>query len=160
MSSTTKTLLIIIAAVLGVALLIAGGAWYWWRQNASEFLDAGAAAIAEGQNSGRGADEAGCMAAALERHKADGSKRMGAAVRNNLWLTACLDASKAKEKFCDGVPAHDSLLAVGAWAGASCVQQGFADPYCGNLFAVVTKYCSSPQRVEKLKADGKAQTAG
>ncbi len=160
MSPNARILLIIVAAVLGMALLIGGGIWYWWSQNASEFLDAGATAMNEGQVMGRGTDESGCMTAAVERHKADGSQRMGAAVRNNLWLTACLEASKAKDKFCEGVPAQDSLLAVGTWAATSCVQQGFSDPYCGNLFAVVAKYCSSPQRAEKLKADGKTRPAG
>jgi len=160
MSSNTKTLLIIVAAVLGMALLIGGGIWYWWSQNSADFLDAGAAAIADGQSVGRNLDESGCMAAAMERHKAEGSQRMGAAVRNNLWLTACFDASKAKDKFCEGVPAGDSLLAVGTWAATSCVQQGYTDPYCGNLFAVIPKYCASPQRVEKLKADGKSRPAG
>ena len=107
MSSATKTLLIIVAAVLGVALLIVGGAWYWWSKNSSEFLDAGGVAITEGQNIGRSLDEGGCMAAALERHKAGGSQRISAAVRNSLWLTACFESSKVKEKFCDGIPGQD-----------------------------------------------------
>ena len=160
MSPSTKTLLIIVAALLGIALLITGGAWYWWSRNSSDFLDAGTVAITEGDKVGRGLDESGCMAAAFERHKADGSRGISTAVRNSLWLMACLDASKVKDKFCDGIPAQDKLLAVGTWAGMTCVRQGFPDPYCGTLLGVVPKYCSSAQRVEKLKAGGTSRPAG
>ena len=160
MSSNTKILLIMIVAVLSVALLIGGGAWYWWSRNSAEFLDAGIVASTEGQNSGRSLNEGGCMAAAFERHKAEGSQRIGAAVRNSVWLTSCLESSKVKDKFCDGVPAADNLIGVGTWAGASCVRQGFADPYCGTLFGIVPKYCASAQRAQKLKAGGVSHPGG
>jgi hypothetical protein len=160
MSSNKKVLLIIIAAVLGVALLIAGGAWYWWSRNSSEVLDAGATAMTEGQNSGRRLDEGGCMAAAFERHKTDGSQRITAAVRNSLWLTSCLEASKTNDKFCEAVPTPDNLIATGTWGGKSCLQQGFTDPYCAVLFGVVPKYCASATRAQKLKTGAESRPAG
>jgi hypothetical protein len=155
MSSNTKVLLILIAAVLGLAGLVAGGAWYWWRQNSADLLESGSAAMTEGNHLGRTTDEAGCVTALVERHKADGSKSLGASVRNNLWVTACLEASKISGKFCDGVPHGDSIIALGTWSAAACVQHGFADPYCGNVFSAVPKYCSSPAREHKLKTPTK-----
>jgi hypothetical protein len=155
MSSNAKVLLLLIAVVLGLATLVAGGAWYWWKQNSADLLESGSTAMNEGNKHGSAADEAGCIAAVVERHKADGARQLGASVRNSLWLTACLEASKVKDKFCNDVPHGDSIVAVGTWSATSCVQHGFSDPYCGNLFAAAAKYCSSPMRAQKLKLPGK-----
>lgn len=155
MSSNAKVLLILIIIVLGLAAMVTGGAWYWWRQNSADLLESGSVAMDGGHKHGSATDEAGCIAAMVERHKADGSKQLGASVRNSLWLTACLEASKVNEKFCDGVPHGDSIIATGTWAATSCVQHGFSDPYCGNLFSAVPKYCSSPSRANKRKMPNK-----
>lgn len=155
MSSNAKVLLILIAIVLGLAALVAGGAWYWWKQNSADLLESGSQAMNDGHKHGSATDEPGCIAAVVERHKADGARQLGVSVRNSLWLTACLEAARVKDRFCDDVPDGDSIVAMGTWAAASCVQHGFSDPYCGNLFAAVAKYCSSPIRAQKHKITGK-----
>lgn len=146
-----KLLAILAAIAVGGALLIGGGAWYWWTNHGTEFLDAGKTAIMEGEASGRALDESGCMAQAIERHKADWNRTMASAIRNNLWLNGCLDTSRAQDKFCDGVPANDDVMAAALWAASACANQGMSDSYCGNLVSNAVKYCSSPARAEKLK---------
>ena len=145
-------LLAILAAIAVVgALVIGGGGWYWWNYHGKEFLDSGAAAMVEGEASGRSLDEGGCMAQAIERHKADWNRTMASAIRNNVWLAGCLDTSRVQEKFCEGVPAGDDLVAAALWAASACANNGMSDSYCGNLVSNAVKYCSSPKRAEKLK---------
>jgi hypothetical protein len=150
MSSGVKLLLILLAIAAAGILAIGAGAWYWWSHHSKDFLESGKAVMLEGQAAGRKLDEAACVAFAVDRHRKDGAGSMGASVRNNLWLTGCLEASRPQPKFCEGVPSYDSAVAVGTWAGLSCAQQGLSDPYCGNLYGGVAKYCSSPARARKL----------
>ena len=145
-------LLAILAAIAVVgALVIGGGGWYWWTYHGKEFLDSGAAAMMEGEASGRALDEGGCMTQAIDRHKADLNRTMATAIRNNVWLAGCLNSSRVQEKFCDDVPAGDDIVAAALWAASACANNGMSDSYCGNLVSNAVKYCSSPKRAEKLK---------
>ena len=145
--------LIAILAVIAVAgiLLIGGGAWYWWTYHGAEFLDSGKTAMLEGEAAGRVLDEGGCMTRAIERHKADWNRSMVSAVRNNLWLSGCLNASRLQEKFCDEIPSYDNVVAAALWGATTCANLGLADSYCGNLVSNAVKYCSSPARSKKFK---------
>lgn len=146
-----KLLSILAAIALAGALLIGGGGWYWWTHYGTEFLESGKTAIMEGEASGRSLDESGCMAQAIERHKADWNRTMISAIRNNVWLSGCLDTSRVQEKFCEGVPSDDDVMAAALWAASACANQGLSDSYCGNLVSNAVKYCSSPKRAEKLR---------
>ncbi len=146
-----KLLAILAAIAVAGTLLIGGGAWYWWTNHGTEFLDSGKAAMMEGEASGRSLDESGCMTQAIERHKADWNRTMASAIRNNVWLAGCLDASRAQDKFCDDVPSNDDVMAAALWAASACANQGLSDSYCGNLVSNAVKYCSSPKRAEKLR---------
>ena len=146
-----KLFAMLLAVAVGGALLVGGGAWYWWSHYGTEFLDAGKTAMLEGEASGRTLDESGCMVRAIERHKADWNRTMASAVRNNLWLSGCLNTSRVQEKFCDNVPSHDNVVAAGLWAASACANNDLSDSYCGNLLSNAVKYCSSSRRAEKLQ---------
>ena len=146
-----KLLVILAAIAVGGSLLIGGGAWYWWTYHGTEFLESGKVAIMEGEASGRALDEGGCMAQAIERHKADWNRTMPSAIRNNLWLTGCLDTSRVQDKFCEDLPAEDDIMAAALWAASACANNGMSDSYCGKLVSNAVKYCSSPTRAKKLK---------
>ena len=151
MAGLGKLFLTLVIIAIGGLLLIGGGAWYWWNQHSAELIEAAKATVAEGQQSGRTLEESGCVIQALERHKADWNRTMASAIRNGLWLTGCLDASRPQQRFYDGVPPEDNPVATGVWAGSACVHYGLTDPYCHTLFQNVSKYCASPRRAAKLK---------
>ncbi len=151
MASPTKVLLIIAAIAVAGLLLLVGGAWYWWDRNGTELLDAGKTAIEDGQKSGANLTETSCMSAAIERHKADTNRSFGSALRNNLWLSGCLNASKPQDQFCVGVPSSDEILASAMWSTQMCAKSGIDDSICPNLMQSVSKYCASPQREQKLR---------
>ena len=146
-----KLFAILAAIAVAGALLVGGGAWYWWSHHSAEFLESGKAAMMEGKASGRALDEGGCMTRAIERHKADWNRSMASAVRNNVWLSGCLNASRVQEKFCDEVPSYDNVVAAALWTASTCASLGLSDSYCGNLVSNAVKYCSSSKRAEKLK---------
>ena len=145
-----KLFAILAAIALAGALLIGGGAWFWWTHYGTEFLDSGKAALLEGEARGRVLDEGGCMTRGIERHKADWNRSMASAVRNNIWLSGCLNTSRVQEKFCDEVPSYDNVVAASLWAASTCASLGLSDSYCGNLVSNAVKYCSSSKRTEKL----------
>jgi hypothetical protein len=150
MTSLSKVFLTLAAIAVASLVLIGGGAWYWWDQNSADLLDAGKAAISEGQKSGSDLDEEDCVASALDRHKADGNRSFGSALRNNLWLSGCLNASRPQERFCTSVPVQSEAIAVALWSAQLCAQHDLSDSYCPNLLQGVAKYCSSSQRADKL----------
>jgi hypothetical protein len=151
MSSLSKVFLTLAAiAVVGV-LLVGGGAWFWWNHNGADMLEAGKVAIQEGQRSGTELTESSCVSTSMDRHKAGANSSFSSALRNNLWLTGCLNASKPQEQFCAGVPRQDEILTMAMWSAQKCAQSGIEDSTCPNLLQSIAKYCASPQRAEKLK---------
>ena len=151
MGSPTKVLLILAAIAVAGVLLLIGGAWYWWDHNGTDMLDAGKTAIEDGQKSGADLTESSCVSVSIERHKADTNRSFGSALRNNHWLSGCLNSSKPQEQFCLSVPSQSEILASAMWSTKMCTQSGVDDPTCPNLMQSVSKYCSSPQREEKLR---------
>src|SRR5512147_853425 len=98
-----KLIAILLAIAVAGTALIGAGVWYWWSHYSAEFIESGKSAISEGEASGRSLDEGGCMTRAIERHKADWNRNVASAVRNNLWLSGCLQTSRIQDHFCDGV---------------------------------------------------------
>jgi hypothetical protein len=143
--------LALIIAGVAIVLAMAGGAWWWWKDNAEKLQEAGTVAFDEGRKAGAKLREGGCVARAIERHRIDENRTLLGSVRTNLFLRACLDASRLEAAFCDGVPAKGEILSLGLWAGQSCAKAGFADAYCGQMFSQVAEYCSSPERASKLR---------
>jgi len=150
LSGGARLVLVLLAIAAGGVALMTAGAWYWWTNHSQEFLDSGKAVMLEGRAAGRRLDEPACLAIAVDRHRREGGGSMTAAVRNNLWLAGCLETSRPQRQFCEGVPSYDSPVAVGTWAGLACAQQGISDPYCGNLYSNVAKYCSSSRRKDRM----------
>jgi hypothetical protein len=152
MSKLAKLFLTLgLVAVVGVAAIV-GAAWYWWKKNGTEFVETTKAAMDEGHESGRQLKESECLDLAVEKHKAEASDTFNGAVRNSLWLTACLEASQPQQKFCADVPAETEFIKLSIWVSQSCSQRNLSDPYCQTLFQNVAKYCSSPERAEKLRS--------
>ena len=143
-------LTLISIAVVGV-IVIGGIAWFWWQQNSAEFISNAKVVAAEGYKYGGNLNEGECVVRALEKHKADWNRSIMSGVRNGLWLTGCLSASKLEEKFCVDVPPESEFVSVGVWTGTVCAQHDFSDSYCPSLIRNISKYCSSTERLNKVK---------
>ncbi|MEQ1519426.1 MAG: hypothetical protein ABL931_23370, partial [Usitatibacteraceae bacterium] len=115
MSSLAKLFIALALIAIAGLILIGGSAWYWWDRNSEQFLDASKTAIADGQKSGAELDEQGCMNNALTHHRDGARDSFVAALRNNLWLTGCLNASRPVSQFCADVPRQSDVVAGGIW---------------------------------------------
>jgi hypothetical protein len=146
-----KLFLILLGIAVAGLLLIGAGARYWWDRHSAELIEAGKAAVADGQRTGSRIEEAACVVLAVESHKSNRQWGITSAVQNGLWLTGCLDASRPQQKFCEGVPSPDSPVAIGVWSATACAKHGSSDSSCHTIFQTVSKYCSSPGRAEKVR---------
>ena len=99
----------------------------------------------EGLRLGQTTSEQGCLTAAIERHR----QRPGfqEAVANNLFLNACFSAAARTTGFCDGVPSNAELIASARWRAARCIEAGFSDGLCQQLFAEVQRHCDARARL-------------
>jgi len=140
-------------AIAGVAIIGAtlAGAWWWWQQNAERLKESARASYAEGRRAGAALTESGCLAAAFERHRDPQNQAFAESIRTNLILRGCLDVSRVEAAFCEGVPAKDNVVTLGAWAAQRCISLNFADSYCSQILTQVAKHCASPERALKLR---------
>ena len=140
-----------VAMLLGLALALAGAVRFVWALQGENIVANGKASIAEGRQAGLLLGESDCLADALRRHDADKRMSLTSSVSNSLRLSGCLQSSRIELHFCERVPAQHEILASATWGNAACAAQGFADPFCPNIFQSVVRYCASDDR------DGKSR---
>lgn len=143
-SKGVKILLAVVAVivVLSVAAVLAGV--YYVSKYVPQVVEGGKKSQEEGVEFGKGTDNEGCLAESLRRHKT--SKGFGELLGNNLFLGACLGASRPVEGFCEGVPASTEFTRTVQWRMERCRAAGITDSQCGNLFGQVQQYCDNVRR--------------
>jgi hypothetical protein len=130
-----------------IVLLVAAGVGvgiYWWKYHSQEFIAASRQAMDEGREFGRQTDNEGCVTEAVARAKREPG--FSAAISRNLFLRACLEASRPVPGFCSAVPAHTEFMKTAAWQQQKCREAGLAgDTYCTQLFTQVQQFCETKQ---------------
>jgi len=141
---------ILIIGVCIVLLVVAGGGAgiYWWKRHGPELMNAGNKAMDEGQQFGRQTDNEGCITETVARAKRE--QGFGAAIGHNLFLRACLDASRPSPNFCAGVPGRTEFMKSAEWQQQKCKDVGMAaDTYCSQLFTQAQQFCEEKQSKQK-----------
>jgi hypothetical protein len=96
----------------------------------------------EGRDYGRLTDNEGCVGEAASRHQRDHG--IGAVINNNLFLNACLNASRPTPAFCDEVPSPIEFVKTARWQADECKRYGLAaETQCGQLFQPVQQFCQA-----------------
>jgi hypothetical protein len=138
-----------VIVIVGVCLLLlvavgAGAGYYWWTNHKDELLQSGKRAMDEGRELGAHTDNQGCLTEAVARAKRE--RGFSAAIGHNLFLRACLEASRPTPGFCDAVPARTEFMKSGAWVVQQCREVGMnGDNYCNQLFQQVQQFCETRQ---------------
>lgn len=144
MHTALKVILIIGVVIVLLVGACVGVGVYWWRHHSREFIAAGRQAMDEGRAFGRQTDNDGCMAEAVARARHE--QGFGAALNHNLFLRACLEASRPVPGFCSAVPARTEFMKSVRWQQQKCHDAGLAgDAYCGQLFTQVQQFCEAQQ---------------
>ena len=136
---------LIVGAVLLVMLiaLVATGV-YFVRKYGPAIVESGKQVMEEGEAFGRQSDNEGCLLEGISRHKtADGFTEL---IKANLFLRACLDASRPTPNFCDGVPGRTEFIKSAQWQIEQCKNYGLStDRQCQQIFQQVQQFCESPR---------------
>jgi hypothetical protein len=147
----SKTVGIILGTLVLVALAVVGAGYWWWQHTAKDFFKDAQSAYIEARKAGASMDEQGCLDKSLAILKTADGQSISGAIRNNVVLKGCLQASKPLAAFCEGVPLKGEIMAGAAWELKTCA--GFSaneQEYCKPVVREVPTYCSSPVRAAKL----------
>ena len=147
MTTTGKVLIISGTCLLLGAVALVGAGVYWWTHHSRVLIQAGKNAVKEGSVFGKSADNQGCLDEALSRYKQN--KGFGGGISTGLFLTGCLEASRATPGFCDDVPKPTEFIRSAHWQINKCEEAGLPDQYCRQLFSQVQQYC------ERTRSKGK-----
>jgi hypothetical protein len=144
MTSAAK---IVITIVVSFVIMAAGAvavAVILVSRYGGELANAGTKSVEEGVAFGRETDEAGCLAEAIARYKANPG--LGTSLSTGMFEQGCFKVSRPTEGFCDGVPSPIDVLRAGGWQKAKTRQAGIHDPFGAQIFAQVQAYCGTKTR--------------
>ena len=145
--------------ILGVllVLLVVGGAvavYFLARTYGPGLVEAGKQTYGEGVEYGRRTDNEGCLNEAVARQaRAEGFTDL---IKNNVFMRACLEASRPTPGFCDTVPRRTEFMKSIGWQQQQCQRYGLSpEKQCSQLFGQVQQFCDERgRRAENANADG------
>src|SRR3712207_2505722 len=132
---TWMKVLLVVGVLLVVLLVGAAVAGYFvFRAYGPGLLEAGKQTYGEGVEYGRRTDNEGCLNEAVARQaRAAGFADM---IKNNVFMRACLEASRPTPGFCDGVPRQTEFMKSVGWQQQQCQRYGLSpQQQCGQLFS-------------------------
>ncbi|HEX7315222.1 MAG TPA: hypothetical protein VF297_14945 [Pyrinomonadaceae bacterium] len=134
--------LLLVLLVVGAAVAI----FFLARSYGPGLVEAGKQTYEEGAAYGRRTDQEGCLNEAVARQaRADGFTDL---IKNNVFMRACLEASRATPGFCDAVPGRMEFMKSISWQQQQCQRYGLSqEQQCGQLFQQVQQFCE--QRRER-----------
>ena len=156
---TWMKVLLVVGVLL--VLLVVGGAvavFLLARTYGPGLVEAGKQTYEEGMEYGRRTDNEGCLNEAVARHaRADG---FAAQIKNNVFMRACLDASRPTPGFCDAVPPRTEFMKSIGWQSQQCQRYGLsAEQQCSQLFSSVQQFCEQ-RRAAPANANADDTEAG
>ena len=143
---TWMKVLLVVGVLLVLLVVGAGVALYFLaRAYGPGLLEAGKQTYGEGVEYGRRTDDEGCLNEAVARQaRADGFAEL---IKNNVFMRACLEASRPTPGFCDAVPRQTEFMKAIAWQQQQCQRYGLsAEQQCGQLFGQVQQFCELRRR--------------
>jgi hypothetical protein len=154
MPTWMKVLLVVglVLVVLFAGALVAG--YFVVRRYGPGLVEAGKQTYDEGVGYGRRTDNEGCLDEAVARQaRAEG---FGDIIKNNVFMRACLEASRPTPGFCDTVPRRTEFMKSVGWQQQQCQRYGLSqDKQCGQLFQQVQQFCElRRQRGENANEGG------
>jgi hypothetical protein len=140
-----KVLLVagVLLVVLIVGTVVAG--YFVVRRYGPGLVEAGKQTYSEGVEYGQRTDNEGCLnEAAARQARADGFADL---IKNNVFMRACLEASRPTPGFCDGVPRQIEFMKAVAWQQQQCQRYGLSQQQqCSQLFGQVQQFCELRRR--------------
>ena len=149
MQRITKVLIGVVGFGALLGTLAAGGVLWLFHSVGPAIVDSAKTALLQGARDGAGLDDSACVAASIDRLRADRRNGTPSFLRENLWTHGCLETSSLNDDLCRGVPPASSTVQVSLWATGRCNALGLRGHECNMLLQQVAEYCSSPERQKK-----------
>jgi hypothetical protein len=135
---------LLVVGVLLVLLFVGGvvAVYFLARAYGPGLVEAGKQTYGEGIEYGRRTDNEGCLNEAVARHaRAEGFTDM---IKLNVFMRACLEASRPTAGFCDDVPRQTEFIKAAGWQQQQCRRYGLSpEKQCGQLFQQVQQFCET-----------------
>ena len=152
MSKNWAIVLSIIGGLFLLGLVAVAGVVYWVYQSKDKLVQSVEQIgkdVKDAKEIGAKTDKEGCLKEALARHKRDNS--LTGQILTQAFLSACLEASKPSQGFCDGVPHPDDNMQLADWTLKKCSDLGLQnDQTCYVILIPVQAYChKSKDSLEK-----------
>lgn len=139
MSGIVKAILLLAGLLLLAAIVAAGVGWYWWSHHGEQLVEAARKANLAGASFGKTTDDQGCVSEALSRARSGAG--FSEAVALNLFLKACLRASRPTDGFCDGVPKRSDIVESVKWQVDRCSRIAPGVKECSRLMGQIEEFC-------------------
>ena len=133
---------LLIGGVLLVVLIVGAAVAIFLlaRSYGPGLVEAGKQTYGEGVEYGRRTDNEGCLNESVARQaRAEGFTDL---IKNNVFMRACLEASRPTPGFCDTVPRQTEFMKSIAWRTQQCQRYGLSqEQQCSQLFGQVQQFC-------------------
>ncbi|MDT5293474.1 MAG: hypothetical protein QOJ76_354 [Acidobacteriota bacterium] len=152
MPTWMKVMFIVGGLLVMMLVLAVVGGFYVARTYGPQFVETSKRSIEEGREFGQRTDNEGCVKEAVaRRNRSDGFVEM---VKSNLFLPACLEASRPTPGFCDDVPHPTDFMKGMGWQLKQCKHYGLTpEKQCAQLFQVVQQFCEEHRTAPAGKVD-------
>jgi len=152
MPTWMKVLLVIGGLLLVLVVLAVVGGFFVVRRYGPGLVEAGKQTFTEGAEYGQRTDNEGCVNEVVARQaRADG---FGDMIKNNIFMRACLEASRPTNGFCDGVPRATEFMKGIGWRAQQCQRYGLKpEQQCDQLFQQVQQFCEMRGRLGNMNAN-------
>ncbi len=144
MNRNLQLLVSLSGALLAFVMLTFGYGIYWWIGNRNRLVNEAIISQKDGISFGKTSDNKGCVKEAFQRH--DLCKTYRCHVKNNIFLTSCLDRSPKTIGFCRDVPRKRNLLESKKWRDEQCQIMGKDTPHCRKLHGLIQSRCEKITR--------------
>jgi hypothetical protein len=144
MSPAAKIIITIVVSLVIIAAGTVGVAVILLSRYGGELADASTRNVEQGVAFGRQTDEAGCLAEAIARYKANPG--LGGSLATGMFEQGCFRVSRPTPGFCDGVPGSMDILRGGRWQLEQSRRAGIHDQFSGQIFAQLQAHCDARRR--------------
>ena len=137
MTKSAKTFMIVAAALLVTCF---GGGYYLLNHYAGPMMEQTKIVVKEGKEFGINTENSACLSEAKTRYTDE--NEMTGGMKEMMFLSSCLRASKVTPGFCDGVPSARDIAKSQPWQKEQCGGTiGPRDVKCSLLMAALQEHC-------------------
>jgi hypothetical protein len=142
-----KALLIVLAVIIVLVIGVIAIAGFLIYRNKDAIVANMKQTATEAKDFGEKTDNQGCVDEAISRYKAQPG--FTKTISTNMFMSICLNNSRATPGFCDDVPKQMEFMKTAQWRRDQCQRYDLGgDSNCPNLFGSVQQFCEEGRHAQ------------